>query len=185
MATHVALLRGINVGGRNKIAMADLRTAVGSLGYEGVSTYIQSGNVLFSAQEPDADTTALEAAIGAEVARSFSIKTGIVVVSRDQLAEVISQNPYPDEPNPKYLHAVFMSTEPDKAQRDRLAGVQATVLAAKGGRDALTVIGRTMYLHTPDGFGTSELAKALLRLPGGGTARNWSTTTKLLSLCDS
>jgi uncharacterized protein (DUF1697 family) len=185
MATHVALLRGINVGGRNKIAMADLRTAVSSLGYDGVSTYIQSGNVLFSTSEPDAATTALEAAIGAEVARSFSMKIGIIVVSRDQLAEVISRNPYPREPNPKCLHAVFMSTEPDKAQRDRLAEVQAKVLADKGGRDSLTVIGRTLYLHTPDGFGDSELAKALARQPGGGTARNWATTTKLLALCDS
>jgi uncharacterized protein (DUF1697 family) len=59
------------------------------------------------------------------------------------------------------------------------------VLAAKGGRDSLNVIGRTMYLHTPDGFGTSELAKALMRLPSSGTARNWSTTNKLLALCDS
>jgi uncharacterized protein (DUF1697 family) len=185
MATHVALLRGINVGGRNKIAMADLRAAVSSLGYEGVSTYIQSGNVLFSTSGPDAGTTALEAAIGAEVARSFSMKIGVVVVSRDQLAEVISHNPYQDEPNPKYLHAVFMSTEPDQAHLDRLAEVQAKVLADKGGRDSLTVIGRTLYLHTPDGFGDSELAKALARQPGGGTARNWATTTKLLTLCDS
>jgi uncharacterized protein (DUF1697 family) len=164
--------------------MADLRAAVSSLGYEGVSTYIQSGNVLFSTAEPAAATTALEAAIGAEVARSFGMTVGIVVVSKEQLAEVISHNPYPDEPNPKYVHAVFMSAEPDQAHLDRLAAVQAGVVAAKGGRDSLTVIGRTMYLHTPDGFGTSELAKALTRLPSSGTARNWSTTTKLLELCE-
>ena len=65
MATHVALLRGINVGGRNKIGMADLRTAVSSLGHDGVSTYIQSGNVLFST--PETDTTVLAQELGEKI----------------------------------------------------------------------------------------------------------------------
>jgi uncharacterized protein (DUF1697 family) len=182
MATHVALLRGINVGGRNKVPMADLRTAVTSLGYSDVSTYIQSGNVLFST--PETDTTVLEAAIGAEIARTFGLKIGIVVVLRDQLAAVLSQNPYPDEPNPRYVHVVFLGAEPDQALLGRLK-VAGDAAAAKGTRDTVTVLGRTLYLHTPDGYGTSELSQAVLRIttPANGTARNLATTAKLLALC--
>jgi uncharacterized protein (DUF1697 family) len=180
----VALLRGINVGGRNKIPMADLRAAVGALGYGEVSTYIQSGNVLFSS--PEADRSVLEAAIGGAIADTFGLKIGVVVVTRDELCEVLKRNPYPSEPNPKCLHVVFLGAEPDQALRDKLEAATAAATAKGSGRDSVTVIGRTLYLHTPDGFGTSELAKALVRVttPASGTARNLATTTKLLSLCD-
>ena len=178
MATHVALLRGINVGGHNKIAMADLRAMVTGLGFADVSTYIQSGNVLFSAAGTDDEGIAK--AIAAGLSATFGLDVGVVVVSRDRLAAVISANPYPAEDNPKCLHVVFLATEPSPERLSQLAALQA----AKGGRDTVTAAGRALYLHTPDGFGTSELAKALTRLPSSGTARNWATTTKLLQLCD-
>jgi uncharacterized protein (DUF1697 family) len=178
MATHVALLRGINLGGRNRIAMAGLRAMAAGLGFTGVSTYIQSGNVLLSAT--DNDENAIAEAIAGGLNKTFGLDVGVVVVSRDRLAEVIGRNPYPGEANPKCLHAVFLSAEPSPERLAQLAAVQA----AKGGPDSVTAVGRALYLHTPDGFGTSELAKALMRLPGGGTARNWATTTKLLQLCD-
>ena len=178
MATHVALLRGINVGGRNKIAMADLRAMVTGLGFADVSTYIQSGNVLLSATKDD--DSAIAEAIAGGLSATFCLDVGVVVVSRGELAAVISRNPYPGEANPKCLHAVFLAAEPSDERLEQLAAVQA----AKGGRDTVTAVGRALYLHTPDGFGTSELAKALARLPGSGTARNWATTTKLLELCD-
>jgi uncharacterized protein (DUF1697 family) len=188
MATHVALVRGINVGGRNKIAMADLRAMVSDLGFADVSTYIQSGNVLLSASETHkthaADNDAISLAIAGGLSASFGLEVGVVVVSRDELAAVISHNPYPGEANPKCLHAVFLAAEPSRERLDRVAEVQASVRAAKGGRDSVTAVGRVLYLHTPDGFGTSELAKSLARLPGGGTARNWATTIKLLELCN-
>src|SRR5207302_6753711 len=99
--------------------MADLRTAVSSLGHDGVSTYIQSGNVLFST--PETDTTVLAQELGEKIASTFGINVGVVVVARDQLAAVLSQNPYPDEPNPKYVHVVFLGAEPDRALLGRVA----------------------------------------------------------------
>jgi uncharacterized protein (DUF1697 family) len=182
MATHVALLRGVNVGGRNKVPMAELRTAVSSLGYAAVSTYIQSGNVLFST--PETDTTVPEAANAGVIASTFGIKVGVVVVTRDELAAVLSHNPYPDEPNPRYVHALFLGTEPEAALLERLAAANEAV-TAKGSRDSVTARGRTLYLHTPDGYGTSELATTVQRItaPVNGTARNLATTTKLLELC--
>lgn len=184
MATHVALLRGINLGGRNKLAMADLRAAVSSLGYSNVSTYIQSGNVLFSPPETETDAARLETAISDVIASTFSLKIGVVVMTRDQLAAVISQNPYPQEPTPKYVHLMFLGADPDQAQLDRIEAANKAA-AAKGSRDSVTVIGRTLYLHTPDGYGRSELAQTLSRttLRVNGTARNLATAAKLVALC--
>jgi uncharacterized protein (DUF1697 family) len=186
MPTHVALLRGINVGGNGKVPMAELRQVVTALGHGEVSTYIQSGNVIFSPCRDD--QLALAAELEAAIEANFSVRSPVVVLSRDELAGVVAANPYPDEPNHRYLHGVFLPTEPDQAARDRLADAVAAV-AAKGSRDEATVIGRTLYLHTPNGFGTSELAKELLARRRrsdpltAGTARNWATVTKLLDLC--
>jgi uncharacterized protein (DUF1697 family) len=192
MASHVALLRGINVGGRNKVPMAELREVVASLGHTGVSTYIQSGNVLFSTGEADAGK--LAAALEAAISERFGLWASVVVLSRDELAALLAANPYPDEPNPRLVHVVFLNAELPPGVLDRIAAAQAAA-AAKGSRDSVQVAGRVMYLHTPDGFGTSELAQVLLsrilsppakqkKQALAATARNWATATKLLSLCE-
>ena len=188
MPTHVALLRGINVGGNNKVAMADLREVVASLGHTGVSTYIQSGNVLFTAREgAAADAPALAADLEQAIEQAFGLRLRVVVLSRAELAQVISDNPYRAEPNPKYVHAMFFPAEPGQEVRESVAAAERQA-AEKGGRDEATVVGRTLFLHTPDGYGRSELAVRLARAGGPaatGTARNWATVTKLLALCDS
>ncbi|HJY68028.1 MAG TPA: DUF1697 domain-containing protein, partial [Streptosporangiaceae bacterium] len=92
MATHVALLRGINVGGRNKVPMAELREVVSGLGHAGVSTYIQSGNVLFTT--PETDTARLASALEAAITGAFGLQASVVVVSRDELARILERNPY-------------------------------------------------------------------------------------------
>ncbi|HEX6449553.1 MAG TPA: DUF1697 domain-containing protein [Trebonia sp.] len=192
MATHVALLRGINLGGRNRVAMADLRALVSELGHRDVSTYIQSGNVLFTAA-PDASpgpagTTEIADAMTAAIAAKLGVTAPVIVLTRDELADVVAANPFPDEQNHKCLHAVFRAKPADEALLDRIAKSESAV-AAKGSRDSVRSIGRALYLHTPDGFGRSDLAVALMRItgsPGGGptgTARNWATTLKLLALC--
>jgi uncharacterized protein (DUF1697 family) len=185
MATHVALLRGINVGGRNKVPMAELREVVTSLGHTGVTTYIQSGNVLFTSAEDD--TAKLAAALEAAITGAFGVTSAVVVRSRDELAQILDRNPYPHEPNPKMVHVVFLTGEPPADLLERLDAAQSAA-AAKGSRDTVTAIGPALYLHTPDGFGTSELAQVVLRIVGqaglAGTARNWVTSTKLLSLSE-
>jgi len=185
--TYVALIRGINVGGRNKVAMADLRTVVASLGHTDVSTYIQSGNVIFTA--PDKDTTALATALEQAIANELDVRPRVVVLSRDELAKVVDANPYPDELNPKLVHAIFLTEAPIAEQKKAVAAAEQKV-RDKGSTDTATFVGRTLFLHTPGGFGTSELAAILSRSAGGkastpaGTARNWATVTKLLALCD-
>ena len=194
MASHVALLRGINVGGRNKAPMADLREVVASLGHTGVSTYIQSGNVLFSTAEED--TAKLAAALESAIEDRFGIWSSVVVLSRDELARVLAANPYPDEPNPRMVHVVFLNAELPESVLTRISAAESAA-AAKGSRDTVQVAGQAagqaLFLHTPDGFGTSELAQNVFKIiappkksrPGlAATARNWATATKLLSLCE-
>jgi uncharacterized protein (DUF1697 family) len=191
MASHVALLRGINVGGRNKVSMAELREVVAALGHTGVTTYIQSGNVLFSTA--DTDNAKLAAALETAIEDRFGLWSSVVVLSRDELAEVLAANPYPDKPDPRLVHVVFLNGEPPPDRLDRITAA-ASAAAAKGSQDVLQAGERVLYLHTPDGFGRSELAQNLFRIMTpptkqkkqglAATARNLATATKLLSLCE-
>jgi uncharacterized protein (DUF1697 family) len=187
MATHVALLRGINLGGKNKVAMADLRTLISELGHADVSTYIQSGNVLFTA-EADADTSVLAAGLTKAVAAKLGVSSPVVVVSREELAQIVAANPFPAEPDPRRVHAVVLSGPPSPDLTVKLDAARAKSAAA-GEADQVLAVGRTLYLHTPAGYGRSVLAETLLRIVSSpksgatGTARNWATMTKLLELC--
>jgi len=193
VSTYVALLRGVNVGGRNKLAMADLRAVVTSLGHTDVATYVQSGNVVFTetATETDTDTDLLTAVLPATLERaiadSLSVRPSVVVLSCAELAQVVADNPYPEESNPKSLHAVFRAAAPDPAM---VATVELAVQRSRqrGSSDDARVVGRTLYLRLPDGLGRSDLAARLLRagsggIGGEGTARNWATVRALLAMC--
>ena len=181
MPRYLALLRGINVGGHNKLAMADLRDVATALGHTDVATYIQSGNLLFTSTATDA--TSLADALELEIAGRLGVRPAVVVVSRAELAKVIADNPFPDEVNPKALHAVFRRNAVDKNELDDIA---AAVQRAResGSRDNAVAVGRTLYLRTPDGLGRSDLAAQLARsrVQSAGTARNWATVTKLMAM---
>jgi len=187
MPTHVALLRGINLGGHNKVAMAELRELVSSLGHADVATYIQSGNVVFTSDQ--SDTAALAAALEQAIATSLSVPCRVVVLSREELAQVARDNPYPDEQNLRAVHAVFLSGDPGPDVAERVAAAQQ-IAEKQGSSDTAQLIGHTIFLHTPDGYGRSDLAAALVKLGQKktdtvtGTARNWATVTKLLSMCE-
>lgn len=190
MRTHVALLRGINVGGRNKVAMSDLREAVASLGHTEVVTYVQSGNVAYATANPKATNAELAGSLEAALADRIGWRVPVVVVSAAELRQVVADNPFSHEPNPKLVHAVFL---PETPGPDALAAVAAAEERARasGSRDQARVVAQTLYLWTPDGMGRSQLAVELNR--GGqrrtpaaqGTARNWATVQALLQLLES
>ena len=178
---YVALLRGINVGGRNKVAMADLRQVAESLGHTEVATYIQSGNLVFTS---DADSAnGLAEALEQEIARSLAVRPAVVVLSRADLAQVIADNPFPGESNPKALHAVF-HREPMTDETIAAVAHAEQKAQAKGSRDEAAVVGCTLFMRTPDGLGRSELAAQLARsvTKTAGTARNWATVNRLLEM---
>ena len=183
MTTFVVLLRGVNVGGRNRLPMDRLREELTSAGLADVRTYIQSGNVIASA--PARDPEAVAAHVRSVIARAFHLDVPAIALTAAQLEAVAAANPYADEPDPKRVHAIVLPYEPTEAM---LHGIAHRLAASEGAgsRDAVAVVGRAAYLHTPDGFGTSRLAAALLS--GGssplvdGTARNWATITALLGM---
>jgi uncharacterized protein (DUF1697 family) len=181
MPRYLALLRGINVGGHNKVAMADLRDLAAALGHTEIATYIQSGNMVFASA--DTDVPGLADALEAEIAARLGVRPAVVVLSGPELADVIAANPFPAEANPKCLHAIFRR---DVVGASDITKVAAAVQRAResGSRDEATVVGRTLYLHTPDGLGRSELAAQLARssVQSAGTARNWATVTRLMAM---
>lgn len=187
MRTHVALLRGMNVGRDRSVSTADLRDLLTSLGHRDVASYVQSGNFVFAGAVAD------PVAVGAGFERAMAERLGVafdaVVLTRDELATVIEQNPFPHERDPKHLHAVLRQRDPTPEVLDGIA-LAVTRAAEKGSPDEATLVGRTLYLRTPNGMGRSELAAQLARTvrPGKGyevgTARNWATVTKLLALLD-
>jgi uncharacterized protein (DUF1697 family) len=192
--THVALLRGVNNLGGKMVAMAELKELVTSLGHTDVMTYIQSGNVLFTPRPTDGspagptDTTALAAEFERAIGDSIGVRARAVVLSREELGRCVHDNPYPGETDPKLLHAVFLPDVPGPGLAAWVADAMRQV-RAKGSRDEAQLLGRTVYLHTPDGYPRSELRRMLARVGGptsaamAGTARNWATVSKLVELC--
>jgi uncharacterized protein (DUF1697 family) len=167
---HIALLRGINVGGKNIVPMKDLAALFTAAGCRDVTTYIQSGNVIFSAS----------ASVLKKVPATVSNALGVpaVVRSHDELASAVRGNPYLDEGiDPKWLHMMF------------LAGVPATAAVAALDPDRsppcrLLVKGQDIYLHLPTGVGKTRITNAWIdsKLSTVSTIRNWNTVLKLLEL---
>lgn len=183
--THVALLRGMNVGRDRSVSTGDLRSLLEELGYRSVSSYVQSGNFVFASST--ADPVAIARGFDEAVEARYGVAFDAVVLTAADLAAVVAQNPYPDEEDPRHLHAVLRQHEPPPEVREAIA--LAVVRArARGSADEATLVGRVLYLRTPEGMGRSELAAQLARSirPGRGyevgTARNWATVTKLVEL---
>ncbi len=193
MPTHVALLRGVNNLGGKKVAMAELRQVVTSLGHVDVMTYIQSGNVLFTpptggSTARGSDAAALAADLEQAIAARIGVRARAVGFPREELARCVGDNPYPGQLDPKLLHGVFLPEVPGPSLAAWLADAERQV-RAKGSRDQARVLGRTVYLHTPDGYPRSELRRVFAKVGGptsvkvAGTARNWATVSRLLQLC--
>jgi uncharacterized protein (DUF1697 family) len=175
MNSWVALLRGINVLGKNIVPMKALASALEAAGFQSVRTYIQSGNILFRSTSSDAG--ALASRIGRLIERNFSCAPVVVVLSRAKLAAAIRGNPFPDaDGNHKSLHLYFLASRPRSPDLDSLACLDA-------GREAFRLKGSVFYLSTPDGFADSVLRSRIERCLGvPATARNWRTVNELLKL---
>jgi uncharacterized protein (DUF1697 family) len=172
---QVALLRGINLGSRNRIAMPALREALGEAGYEDVETYVQSGNVVLSASEKGA---ALERTLQHLIVERFGLSVPVVVRTRVQLARVVDLNPLAD-----------IATEPKRYQvcclRSKLKPAVVKMLhEATLEPEQVVVDGREIYSWHAEGVARSKLwaAVASKKLGVDGTARNWTTVTTLLEM---
>lgn len=175
---HVALLRGINVGGKNKLPMKDLCGMFEKAGCTDVRHYIQSGNIVFKA--PDKVASALSRIIRNAIFTRFRIEVPVVVFSKAELSEVARKNPFLRRgADSKALHVAFLATEP------AIAAI-ATLDPKRSPNDAFEVIGRRIYLHLPNGVGKTRLTNAYFdaKLGTTSTLRNWATVQKLLAMSE-
>jgi uncharacterized protein (DUF1697 family) len=172
----IALLRGVNVGGKNKLPMKDLAAMFVAAGCADVQTYIQSGNVLFEANRSLA--ARLPDLIAARIAESFGYRTPVILRTADQLAEVVSSNPFiAAGADPDALHVLFLADAPARVRIDSLDGHRSPP-------DTFLVRDREIYLNCPNGVARTKLTNAYFdtKLATVSTGRNWRTVTKLLEL---
>ena len=176
MPLHVALLRGINIGPRQRIAMGDLRALVTDLGHTSVETYVQSGNVVF--QSRSRSTAALAAAIENAITEKLGLTVAVVVRSGPELAAVVAGQPFGDRgADDKQPYVAFLSEEPD---RRTVAAVDASAFAP----DEIASPGARCTCTTRTGSGRSKLSNAFLERSLGvtSTMRNWRTVKALADL---
>lgn len=174
MGAYVALLRGINVGGKNMIKMAALQSLFVDLGHGDVTTYIQSGNVVFTS--PARSASALASAIEQRITRDFGLDITVVIRTKAELGKVIAGNPFAAADLSK-LHVSFLADKPAPALVRALDGHTSEP-------DEFRVVGREVYMHCPLGMGNTKLNNTFWerRLKTRTTARNWNTVTTLFDL---
>jgi uncharacterized protein (DUF1697 family) len=173
---YLALLRSVNIGGYGRMAMNDLRGTFGSLGYDDVVTYIQSGNVLFSASSRSED--AIVEAIENRIAHDFGDSPAVLLRTVTDLRRIGSKSPFAKKgADPARHHVTFLDEAPSKA------ALQALQLPPSG-KDELVVDGREVYVNTPDGYAGTKYTGTFIerRLGVVSTTRNWNTVTKLCEL---
>ena len=170
MSRQVALLRGINVGGKHKVPMKDLAALFEAAGFTDVKTYIQSGNVVFFGPSGQAD------ALAARIEERFGFPVPIVLRTAADLARIVRDSPFEDREDAA-LHVMFLAGDPDPKG---VAGLDPN----RSAPDVFAVIGREIYLSLPNGVGRSKLTNAWFdsRLKTVSTTRNWRTVLTLLDL---
>ena len=172
MAAIISLLRGVNVGGHNKIKMEELRALYESLELREPQTYVQSGNVVFSSKERNLAT--LAGKIEDAIEKKCGFCPEVVLRTVSEMRDVIARNPFAKRSgiDPGKLIVFFLTRDPGQ-------------FAITTEREEVHFRGRELYIYFPDGMGRSKLVPALTRaLKNSGTARNWNTVTKLLAMAE-
>lgn len=174
--TYVALLRGINVGGKNKLPMADLVAIFAAAGCRDVRTYIQSGNVVFVANATTAKR--VSAVVSNRIADDFELNVPVVTRSAAELSKAARSNPFLKQGvDPVYLHVAFLAETPARSDVTKLDPNRSP-------GDTFDVRGREVYLHLPNGVARTKLTTAYFDSALGtvSTVRNWRTVLKLLEM---
>src|SRR5579859_722441 len=171
---YVAMLRGINIGPHKRMKMEKLRASCEGLGFAGVKTYIQSGNVVFKG--PKLSPAALSKKVGACILKDFGFSSEVFSRTREEMEAIIDGNPFMKERgiDPSKLHVVFLSEAPSEAALEKLQALTRPPDRAHNS-------GREIYFYFPNGVSASSLWKHPLdRVTGvAGTMRNWNTVNQL------
>jgi uncharacterized protein (DUF1697 family) len=177
MPIHIALLRGINVGGRNLVSMSDLRDLLQDLGFRGVKSLLQSGNLIFHSDRRTG--TALERLLEVESENRLDVSADYFVRTSGEWENVVARNPFPEEAkrDPSHLIVLFLKEAPEMKD---VKALQATIR----GPEIVRADGKQLYIVYPAGIGDSKLTNAVIEKTLGlrGTGRNWNTVLKLAAL---
>jgi uncharacterized protein (DUF1697 family) len=177
MPTHFSLLRGINVSGQKTIHMADLKNLYEALGFSDVRSYVQSGNVVFAAANPDPAT--LAASIEAQIRQTFGFDVSVFVRSAPDFQGLLKANPFLHgrSEDPARLHVTFLYALPAAVKLSALEKPAA-------GNDEFLIAGREIFLFCPDGYGRTKLSNAFFerKLAVPATTRSWNTVNALLQM---
>lgn len=171
------LLRGINLGARNRVAMPIFQRIVAECGGTDVRTHLQSGNAVFRAT---GGAAAIERRIAARITDTLGLDIAVLIRSADELRAVRDKNPFAREGvDTKRLHVTFCDSAPEPT---RLEGLSMPA----SGKDRFAIVGREIHLDCPDGYGRTKLQNALWERKLGvvATTRNWNTVTALCELLD-
>ncbi|WP_420320514.1 DUF1697 domain-containing protein [Flagellimonas sp.] len=175
MKSFIAFLRGINVSGQKKIKMADLKQALESNGLDNVQTYIQSGNLVFDADE--INLTQLEDAIHETIASTFGFDVPVLVLTRQKLIGILDANPFSDEPDKKSLYYVLLKTKPN-------TDLVTEFNQLKFENEDFHITDSCVYLCCKAGYGKAKLSNNLIerKLKVEATARNLRTMLKMAEM---
>lgn len=177
MPVYIALLRGVNVGGK-RMKMADLKTVFKNLNFDNVETLLQSGNVVFTSDLTD--MTEIAQKIEAGIVAQFEFESRIILRTVDELRETLANSPYQGEGYEGSKSTInFMERAPSQATIDHL-------LSLHEGPELMDFKGEDMYIYYPEGMGRSKLDRLFTKKNWDivGTVRNWNTSTKLLALAE-
>jgi len=176
MRTCISMLRGINVGGHKKVTMEQLRRCYESLGFDGVRTYIQSGNVIFEQQT--AEGAVMVDRIQTGIKRSFGLDVRVIFRTKEEMLSVIKNSPFKDLDQGK-VHVTFLSEKPASPPLKEID-------AARDRAEKVSVSGREVYLFCPNGYGKTKLSNQFLegKLNVYATTRNWRTVNALSFLAN-
>lgn len=178
MPTHIALLRGINVSGQKIIKMEALRKLMVLAGFENVSTYIQSGNVIFDS--PQTSKKVLSEQITKMILAHYGFDVSVIMINPQDLEKAIAENPFlANEADLKQLYVTFLSENPTAENIAKFRTFDV-------GRDLAEFADHIIYLKYADSAAHTKLSNALLenKLKVRATTRNWNTTLKLLALLE-
>jgi len=175
MKTYIALIRGINLGGKNILPMKELVAILEGLGARSIKTYIQSGNAVFTSREKD--PSRLAGRLAAEIKRRRGFEPKVLLLELEELEHAMQRNPFPEaEANPQALHAGFLVSAPANPNLKALEGL-------KKASERFQLSGSVFYLHAPEGVGRSKLAANAEKLIGVSmTDRNWRTVCTLYEM---
>jgi uncharacterized protein (DUF1697 family) len=177
MITYIAILRGINVGGKHLVRMNELKDHLTTLNFINIRTYIQSGNVIF--EYDSINTHVLQKQIAELVKINYGFRISVIVKTISELSQILSHNPFINTGNEdlKKLHVTFLSNEPDLKLLDNFLLIQNPP-------DEYFLADDVIYLFCPNGYGRTKFTNNFIenKLDVQATTRNWRTTKKLFEI---